>query len=92
MKFTPFLALTNTIVLVLIGGFILVAVGVAGDQLLTSYFVIPILIVFLTCIITSWFVAFGNPNKLLHSIWRITQTVSILIIVVLLANILYKSL
>lgn len=81
MKMTPFLAGINTVVTLLLAAYITVAVGVAGYNNAISNILLPLLLlIFLLNIVTGWFVALKKTSvtSSVNSVWRITQTLTIL--------------
>ncbi len=84
---TPFLAFFNTIVSLLLLFFFVFAAGAARDDFMMSYLIFPLTIIFLLSIVTGWLVALKKASSNVIKIWRVTQTISVLALLVLLAGV-----
>ncbi len=81
---TPFLAFFNTIISLLLLFFFVLAAGTARDEFMMSYLIFPITVIFLLSIVTGWLVALKKASGNIIKIWRVTQTVSVLVLLILL--------
>ncbi len=82
MKMTPFLAIFNTLLALVLGLYFTLAVGVAGSNPLMGDLLALVQLIFITAVVTGWIVAIkgSGVNKIVLSAWRIAQTLSALIL------------
>lgn len=84
---TPLLAVINTVGSLVLCLFLVVAVGVAGDDYMATYFVVPFMVVAISNVLAGWIVV-KNPNhKIAVPVWRVTQTVVLFVFLFLVVNV-----
>lgn len=84
---TPFLAFFNTIISLLLLFFFVLSAETARDEFMMTYLIFPITVIFLLSIVTGWLVALKKASGNIIKIWRVTQTISILVLLVLLVGV-----
>jgi hypothetical protein len=92
MKMTPLLAVINTLLSILLGAYALFGIGALNSRSLEVFLLLPLLLIFITNTISGWMVLSKNPGHIIISVWRVTETISVIIFLLIAGGALIRNL